>query len=201
MSLSVLVVGPHASGKTSLVRRMMDQGFSEVYTPTDVVSVEFTSVKSEDSSRMTEISFLDTGGTESDVIEKYSDQDVYVVVYDLQNENSLEEIQPLVTQIEKVLRDYPYYRKPMVVIVGNKTDRERKIPAEKGLQNYNNYGTEQKAKYLETSAKTGENVQELLNIILRKVEMMNSASRRSSDLPALNMAMSYNRQSACCNIL
>lgn len=76
------------------------------------------------------------------------------------------------------------YGKPPVILVGNKCDLERKV----SIALMQKYASEKKIIYFETSAKTGERVPELREMILEKIEHVISASRRSSD-SKLNYAL------------
>ena len=80
-------------------------------------------------------------------------------VYDVTSSDSLMKIPGWVSSINKsVNKEIP------MLLVGNKIDLERKVSREEGEE----LATRLKCEYLETSAKTGDNVEEALKKIARK---------------------------------
>ena len=80
-------------------------------------------------------------------------------VYDVTSSDSLMKIPGWVSSINKsVNKEIP------MLLVGNKIDLERKVSREEGEE----LATRLKCEYLETSAKTGDNVEEAFKKIARK---------------------------------
>ena len=146
-------------GKTSLIQRFMNESFDVNYQAT--VGIDFLSKTMYLGDRTIRLQLWDTAGQERfrSLIPNYiRDSAVAVIVYDLTNTQSFENIQKWIDDVKNERGD-----EALLVLVGNKSDKaDERAVSEDDAQS--------KAKqlnlpYIETSAKSGENVQQLFKMI------------------------------------
>jgi small GTP-binding protein len=92
---------------------------------------------------------------------KMKERDAFIVVFDLNSEESLEKIEKV---YEQIYAHHPDKDVP-IIMVGNKLDKERvmsKVMAEKKAIIFN-------SPYMECSALTGENIEEVFHLIVREL--------------------------------
>uniref|UniRef100_A0A8C7HSP9 RAB6B, member RAS oncogene family b n=1 Tax=Oncorhynchus kisutch TaxID=8019 RepID=A0A8C7HSP9_ONCKI len=159
----LVFLGEQSVGKTSLITRFMYDSFDNTYQAT--IGIDFLSktMYLEDRTgpstlTSTKLQLWDTAGQERfrSLIPSYiRDSTVAVVVYDITNVNSFQ-------QTCKWIDDVRTERGSDVIImlVGNKTDLEekRQITIEEGEQR----AKELNVMFIETSAKTGTNVKQVI---------------------------------------
>ncbi|MBD3352098.1 MAG: GTP-binding protein [Candidatus Lokiarchaeota archaeon] len=169
----IAVLGSAGVGKTSLINRYVDRMFTEDYKPTLGASIIAKDVVIEktDIRYAVRLVLWDLAGQE-----KYeSVRPMYfqgcvgaILVYDVTRAPSFNEIE------EKWLNDFKQYALPnsSYILIGNKIDLDniRKVETGKGQKLADSINS---AAFIETSAKTGENVDEcftkLVNSVLRIV--------------------------------
>lgn len=151
----VIFLGNFGVGKSSIITRFCNGIFDPTYQPT--VGLDF--FKKEIPYKKTKIKllFYDTAGQEKfrSLIPMYiRDAHIMVVVYDITDINSFNELNLWIDLIENVKKD-----KAIIVIVGNKQDLEefRAVETDKARI----YAIEKNAIFKEVSAKTGVNITEL----------------------------------------
>lgn len=90
----------------------------------------------------------------------YKGSDGILLTYDVNNYNSLKNIQDWIYQIHQTVE-----KKCVKILVGNKCDLEREVSYEKGLQIAEAAGMS----YFETSAKTGAGINEAFDYLAREM--------------------------------
>ena len=161
-----VIVGDHEVGKTSIVRRYVDKKFSEDYRATlglNVLTHSFEFMGNE-----VNITLWDVGA--QDFFKRfrktyYTGAQAAFIVFDLTNRQTYENInkwyQELVDYIEDM--DIP------IVLVGNKSDlkQQRIIDYKEGVSCANRLSSRGSSKisFIETSALTGENVNDAFSLI------------------------------------
>ena len=168
-----IVVGDHEVGKTSIVRRFVDNKFSLDYRATIGLNILSHSYEFLD----TNINFIiwDFGAQKYfRRVRKtyYQGAHSAFIMYDLTNRESYENLDNWYAEINQYIpRNIP------IVVVGNKTDLvdERQVSYQEGVD----YATSIDASYIETSAKTGENVEDAFALISYHY-IMNSQLREES---------------------
>jgi len=161
-----VIIGDFAVGKTSIVRRYVDQTYSADYRSTIGLNVMVHSFKFLGN----EVSLVlyDIGAqTYFKRLRKmyYRGAQAAFVVFDLSNresyENATKWFEELIDFIEN--KDLP------IVLVGNKSDLldQRQIDYQEGVQLASKFSEEglSKISYIETSALTGENIKDAFNLI------------------------------------
>ena len=159
--IKVVILGNSNVGKTSLMSRYIDNEFKGFYKAT--IGADFSTKTINFSDRTVTLQIWDTAGQErfqSLGISFYRNSDACVLVFDLSSQaNDYSCVDKWKSQFEKHSKidftenkTFPYF------YVGNKADLVREETQANTIKDKAN---EQSAIYIETSAKTGENVEEL----------------------------------------
>ena len=168
--LSIAFLGPGAVGKSTLTVRLAQNVFIEVYDPTledvymitrDIGGTHYV------------IALLDTAGCECDY-DRFREsnlwkQDGYIIVYTISQMWSFREAEEFIQEEfpkREKLNPEDKAKAPMI-LVGNKCDLEdeRQVSFEEGRALADKYGIP----FIETSAKTGQNVEEMLETLIRDI--------------------------------
>jgi small GTP-binding protein len=153
----IVIIGPEAVGKTSLVDMYLNGTFGNDYTPTIGLSINKKSFEITKNMSI-EFQIFDMGGLKSfKKLRKhyYQDAKVVIILFDYSKLNTLENIN------EWIEESRHFIKKPNVnyYLVGNKidliNDRESIRNSAIDLSSHNNFS------YYETSACTGEGIDEL----------------------------------------
>lgn len=129
---------------------------------------------------------LDTAGLEEFRMVKeprMKDRDAFIVVFDLNNEETLDKIDKIYEQIysHHNQKDVP------VIMVGNKLDKERvvsQIGGEKKAIMFN-------SPYIECSALTGENIEDVFHLVIRELRKRKMSLKREG-------VLGFEDQKPCC---
>jgi small GTP-binding protein len=155
MSFKVLLIGDPTVGKTSLLLRFTEDSFMEDTAPTTGGEAVKTRIIEVDGKNV-EIVLRDTDGQErfgNITCSLYQGMQGIIVTYDVGNAGTFDSVKNWVAEMERYAKD-----DANVFLVGNKTDlSERAVSTEKGEEFANSKGYP----FIETSAKTGDNVEEL----------------------------------------
>ncbi|MGQ4914479.1 MAG: Rab family GTPase [Candidatus Asgardarchaeia archaeon] len=148
-----IVIGDGMVGKTSLTLRFAHGTFRERYLMT--IGVEFAVKIVEVDNKKVKLQIWDTGGQERFSYVRplyYRGAAGGLVCFDLTNRDTLYNVEKWMNEARKYSGLIPF------VLVGTKADLEdqREVSYEEGLEYAKNHGL----KYFETSAKTGQNVNE-----------------------------------------
>ena len=157
----VMVIGDIAVGKTSLIRRYVENIFREEYQST--LGVDFLQKKVLiDNKYQVTLSIWDVAGHSKFATFKstyYNGSDFIIIVFDITKQRSYHSIERWLSEAQKILEnDIPF------LIIGNKADLED----ERQVSNYDEYKEiPTLVKIIETSAKTGQNVSTIFEKIAR----------------------------------
>lgn len=149
------MLGLWGAGKTSLVSRFVDQAFSEDYHATLGVKMDTKQVKVDD--REIKMVLWDLAGSEGSFsLPKHflSGSAAYVLVLDCTREESVSKGAEIIQEIKNVVGDIPF------IVALNKMDLDGSI-TEAAARTVLDKVTSQPVKILPTSAKTGENVENI----------------------------------------
>jgi small GTP-binding protein len=152
-----IIIGDAAVGKSNLLLRYAHGQFKPEYQLT--IGVEFGAKNVEIRNKTYRIQIWDTAGQENfrSITRAYYKNSVCaLVVYDISSRDSFNNVS---TWIEDCKNQSP--KTIFMVLVGNKSDLEdkRQVSKEEGQDLADKYGIN----FFETSAKTGENVEEVFN--------------------------------------
>ena len=159
----VLVLGNQHVGKTSIFRRMNNQGFTENYLST----IGFDTIRLNRNNNETftkKVLIYDTPGQERFryiLLHFYKKADVILLVYDVTDYNSFNDLNKWSLLINDNCR-----QDIIKILIGNKYDMDDKrvITSRQGSEFADIHGF----KYIETSAKENINIQEILEIVMNK---------------------------------
>ncbi|MHA1378830.1 MAG: Rab family GTPase [Candidatus Helarchaeota archaeon] len=151
-TFKIVVVGDYAVGKTSLLNRYIDMKFNMNYLPT--LGVNMLRKEIIHDNNKVKLMFWDIAGQElyASVREQfYEGTQGAILVYDVTRPESFANITKWYKEIIEVVRSEIY-----CILIANKVDLEKVIPTEVGQK----IAEESKWLFLETSAKTGEGIEE-----------------------------------------
>jgi small GTP-binding protein len=160
-SFKVVVLGEHATGKTSLLRRLIYGEFDSEYLPT--VKAEAFEKEYRFRNGVIRMVLWDTPGSLEEVGDEFfRDARAAIIIYDVCNLHSFRSVDTWYKSLSKYSMDKSY-----VWLVANKIDLEssRLINDEQVKDKIKNIDVN----YAEISAKTGENVDQLFRSMLRKL--------------------------------
>jgi Ras-related protein Rab-5C len=182
----VVLVGPHAAGKTSLIHRIS----SGLFSPDQVPSVggACTHLGLSIGDRRICLSLWDTAGQERyrSLIPRYSQgSSAIIVVFDLASSESYHGAKEMFAEVQQ-------NHSPNSVfwfLVGNKSDKCPDV----FLDDAKDFADNEGMAYIQTSAKTGDNVKELFNHVASLMEPSDPAQ------PAqLSFAQRLSEHGTCC---
>lgn len=181
----VILLGETNVGKTSMIKSNLFYKFNENYIPT--VGVEYN-VKDIFSDVQVKIGIWDTAGQEKfrSLIPLYFRcSQGAMLVFDLTNEDSFYKIPSWISLYHECSDSTADF-----VLIGNKKDlnSKRKVSYDKAIRfaEFNNYD------YYETSALTGENIEEAFSDIALKIHS------RLNNTNVAEKKIQYNEQRKCC---
>ncbi len=161
-----VILGNHEVGKTSIIRRFVEGTFSELYRAT--IGLNILSHTFEFFGNEIGVTLYDLGAQKFFKRFRkiyYSGAQAAFIVFDLSNRESFDNA----TNWYEELREFVPDVDVPIVLVGNKSDlaEERNIFYQEGVKLANTLSEKEKIKisYIETSALTGENVQDAFNLI------------------------------------
>ena len=171
LSFKVIIVGPGAVGKTSLLNRFVHNEFTLKYKLT--IGVDFLTKNLEyKPSKFAKLQIWDIGGQERFKFLHYSFYDGALgalLVFDLTRQHTFSSMKIWLSEMcSIIINDIPK------VIIGNKSDLIPEIGQIRDRNEVEKYAKNEGCLYIETSAKTGENVEkaflELTNHMIKKEE-------------------------------
>lgn len=151
--LKIILIGDSNVGKTCLVRRYLENQYRETG---NTIGLEYATKVIEINSESVTVRIWDTAGQEKyqSLVETYfTGTDGALVVFDICSKESFSNTQMWISKLHEKCPDLP-----AILLVGSKYDLEenRVVTKEEVAQ----YAHEKQMDYIDTSAKTGENVQE-----------------------------------------
>ena len=185
LSFKIIIVGDQGVGKSCLAIKASRNYFEDFYSPT--VGFEFVSFNVKVQEKIIKLQIWDTCGQEvyrSLISSFFRSASLAIIVYSIDTEDSF-------NNIEKWLNDIKTQSNPdiKIFLIGNKADLEdkRRLTKEQGEQLCNDHKL---AFFMETSAKTGFNVQNVFiqvakELYLQHEEIKNRVSRPGTMIMSL----------------
>ncbi|TFG04257.1 MAG: GTP-binding protein [Promethearchaeota archaeon] len=162
----VVVIGEPSVGKTTLMLRYTEKKFNELYIPTVgvQVSVKQVPIKIKKDKTLVDLNIWDIAGhIKFQHIRKvfYEGAHAFLLLYDITNETTFEGTSYWRGDIMQIIGDQ------YGILIGNKCDlsKERMVSEETGEERAKQYGLD----FYETSAKTGENIEDVFVQITKKL--------------------------------
>ena len=153
--LKYVVIGDSGVGKSNILLRYINNTFSEEFKTT--VGVEFGAKNIEINNNIYRIQIWDTAGQENfrSIARAYYKNSVCAcIVYDITNQSSFKSIQSWIDDCIKQTS-----KSVLLILIGNKNDLKdmREVRYEEGEE----FAKSHKMIFLETSAKTGDNISQI----------------------------------------
>ena len=159
----LIFLGDQSVGKSCILNRFMNDTFTEEYQAT--IGLDFQSKNVQIDNQDIHLLLYDTAGQEKfrALIPMYTrDANIILLVYDVTSKDSF-------LHLSDWLRDLTNVKKEEVIfaVVGNKTDLDdrREVNSNEG----ENYAKEHDFIFKEVSAKTGDGINELFDVILKEI--------------------------------
>ena len=152
----LVLIGPGAVGKTSLMRRFVNDKFSHSYSVT--IGVDFLSKQLKIDTTNIRITIWDIGGQSRFKFLRgnfYNGASGTLLIFDLSRDETYKEIRKWLEEFRQFAGD----EKPFVLI-GNKADLLEDIGDVTPRDEARKFAEQEGSIYIETSAKSGENVEE-----------------------------------------
>ena len=174
----LLMIGDSGVGKSSLLLRFASDQFEESYMTT--VGLDFKIRTVEVDGKVVKLQMWDTAGQErfrTITSSYYRGAQGIVVVYGLDDKKSFENVKQWVDEIDRYAGDGV-----VKLLVGNKCDvgDARQVTREEA----ENFAEELKMRYMETSAKTAENVEETFMLTAREIKAKGVPKPKTAAAPA-----------------
>ena len=162
-TIKLLIVGDSSVGKTNFIYRFIENRFNENYMTT--TGIDLKTMNIEIKNKKIRVQLWDPAGQEkyrAITTNLFLKVQGTLVVYDITNQDSFVNLKSWV----KSIRD-ECGRQMQILLIGNKSDldEKREISKDEALA----YAKEEKVDYLETSSKTGDNIQKAIQILCEKV--------------------------------
>ena len=186
LSFKIIIVGDQGVGKSCLAIKASRNYFEDYYSPT--VGFEFVSFNVRVQNKIIKLQIWDTCGQEvyrSLISSFFRSASLAIIVYSIDTEDSF-------NNIEKWLNDIKTQSNPdiKIFLIGNKADLEdkRRLTKEQGEQLCRDHKL---TFFMETSAKTGFNVQNVFiqvakELYLQHEEIKNRVSRPGTLIMPIN---------------
>ena len=195
----LLIIGDSFVGKTSFLSRYARGTFNLTYLAT--AGFEFFTKDDEIDNKNVRIELWDSSGYEkfhSLTASSFSNAEGIMVMFDVTNPTSFENVrnwtESIKTHLSSGINNIP------VIIIGNKIDIvEREVKTEEAKKYCNDLGF----KYYETSAKTGENVNDTIKSLVREVlkKKIRKNKKEVNVMEIPNPQDSKKEGNCCCIIL
>ena len=161
--VKIIIIGNQSVGKTNIVTRYVKGEFSEDYMIT--IGMDFLTCNLKSDDKIFKLRLWDTAGSEkfrSITKGYYSNTCCALIVYDITNQNSFDSVKQWIEDVKNYADKDTH-----LVLVGNKIDLkdQRKISKEDGQNLATQYGMD----FYESSALTGENINNIFEGICKYV--------------------------------
>jgi Ras-related protein Rab-6A len=182
-AVKIIIVGNQAVGKTNIVTRYVKGEFNKDYMLT--ISMDYLTYTLQLDEKVFYLRLYDTAGTEQfRSIRKnyYSNSCCALIVYDVTDESSFNSVKQWIEDSQTYGRNDIH-----LVLVGNKIDLndQRKISKEDGQNLATQYGMD----FYESSALTGENINEIFEGICKFVNNQLDDGKLDLDDPSVGVTI------------
>jgi len=165
-SFKLIIIGPAAVGKSSLIRRFVENEFSLHYKFT--IGVDFMTKQVEyESGKIAKLTLWDIGGQERFKVLRrsfYEGTNGALVIFDLSRANTFVKMKEWFSDARQAIeKDFP------VIVIGNKSDLIPEIGEIIDRNEPLQFAQKENCIYIETSAKTGENVDKAFLDLTRRM--------------------------------
>ena len=193
-TFKILTIGESGVGKTCILRRFVENKFLKNHLAT--IGIDFKTKTLNINNQEIKLKIWDTAGQErfrNITTQYYKGADGIVLIYDVTDDASYEKIRDWMEQILSNTK-----REDIgLVLLGNKCDMEpRAVTEEQG----NKMAEELKVSYFETSALTGQGINEAFNELTRDIMKRKGVGNGGNENLELNNNISKKKKdgNGCC---
>lgn len=192
--IKLLLIGDTGSGKSSLLSRHCDDEFKSTYISTIGVDFKIKTILKND--KMVKMQIWDTAGQErfrTITTSYYRGADGVLIVFDITDRQSFDSLKSWHEECMRFCK-----KDSKIIIIGNKLDLDanRKVTYNEASEYAKSIGTE----YIETSAKTANNVEKafdvLLDLILDKINYQLDKNKKNDNI--LVLPSEHKKTGNCC---
>ena len=191
----IIMLGPPNSGKTSIVRRYTDRFFSDKYDIT--IGFDFKVKEFKYGNKNIKLQIFDTAGTEiyqSITRNYYKSSFGAIVVFDITSKEYFESVK---YYIDNYRENRDNDKEELIYLIGNKIDLENRKISEKDVQDFMNKNN--LTNYKEVSAKTGENIDNLFNLIIEDIkELYLRNNKYKNYIKKIKLVKKPENEKCCC---
>ena len=186
----ILLLGDSTVGKTCFLLRYVDDSFLDLHMATIGLDYRLKTLILEEQ-KIVKVQLWDTAGQDkfrAITRNYYKGASGIILIFDVTNIKSYENIKKWINEIKEEISE-----KVAIVLIGNKIDnvQERKISKEQGDKLASEIGV----KFFETSAKTGEGINESVFFLVKKIFENDPEVKNKYQGRDLKM---YNKKRKCC---
>ena len=185
----ILLLGDSTVGKTCFLLRYMEDSFIDLHMATIGLDYRLKTMILEDQKKV-KVQLWDTAGQDkfrAITRNYYKGASGIILIFDVTNIKSFENIKKWMNEIKEEISE-----KVSIVLIGNKIDnvKERKITKEQGDKIANEIGI----KFFETSAKTGEGINESVFHLVKNIYENDPEIKNKGQ----NLKKYKNKKRKCC---
>ncbi|KAL1778790.1 ras-related protein Rab-26 [Sigmodon hispidus] len=193
VAFKVMLVGDSGVGKTCLLVRFKDGAFL-AGTFISTVGIDFRNKVLDVDGMKVKLQIWDTAGQErfrSVTHAYYRDAHALLLLYDITNKDSFDNIQAWLTEIQEYAQ-----QDVVLMLLGNKVDstQERAVKREDGEKLAKEYGLP----FMETSAKTGLNVDLAFTAIAKELKQRSTQASSERHFRLHDYVKREGRGASCC---
>lgn len=193
----IVIVGNSSVGKTCISQRAKYNNFINYSEPT--IGAAFTTISIEANNNLLNLQIWDTAGQErfrSIAPMYYRGASAAIIVFDITSSKSFQDAKEWYNEIKKRMNS----GLPLVILVGNKCDLA--VSRQVEYNDANKYSQDNNIIYLETSAKSGYNIQTLFYKIAHNIPILNENNENILSGIVENMVNNDNKKKRyfCSNI-
>ena len=201
-TIQLLVIGDSSVGKTSLITRYTNGTFKEEYLAT--VGLDYYSKVEAINNQTINVKLWDTAGQEryKALTQNYfRNAEGVLLTFDVTNTDSFNNLKDWIGSIKTNMESKNIFLP--LIIVGNKIDMEDSREINK--EDADKFASDNNYKYFETSAKTGEGVddaiRDLVNQVINQGDQLDDQkieARKSVQLKDANIESAEAKKKGCC---
>ena len=195
IEVKLLLCGNSGVGKTSIFKRYYENKFEGNYTTS--IGIDFQTKEIKYNDKLYSVHLIDTAGEErfrSITSSYFRMAEYYLLVFDLTNKNSLMALSSWIESLKE------HIEKPKYIILGNKSDLEKKLIPDQEINEVLNDKDNLKINdenFLKVSAKTGENINKAFEYILNIIEQTSDKDEQIIKQPIKKVKINKKKMKCC----